>query len=114
VLLVVGSMMEGFSAIVILVPLIAPIGKAFGIDPIHLGVLFLANLEVGFLLPPVGLNLFLSSIRFQRPLPSLYRPILPFLLLMFGAALAISYVPWLSTMLLPPDTSPPIDLSSSP
>ncbi|MFM7200673.1 MAG: TRAP transporter large permease subunit [Myxococcota bacterium] len=107
VLLVVGSLMEGLSAIVILVPLIAPIGLAFGFHPVHLGVLFLANLEVGFLLPPLGLNLFLSSIRFERPLISLYRPILPFLLLMFLAVLVISYVPELSLALLP--DAPPVE-----
>lgn len=101
VLLVVGSLMEGLSAIVILVPLIAPIGAAFGFHPVHLGILFLANLEVGFLLPPLGLNLFLSSIRFEKPLIQLYRPILPFLLIMFLAVLVISYVPWLSLALLP-------------
>ncbi len=93
VLLVVGSLMEGFSAIVILVPLITPIGAAFGFHPVHLGILFLANLEAGFLLPPLGLNLFLSSMRFKQPLASLYRPILPFLLLVFAAVLVISYVP---------------------
>lgn len=101
VLLIVGSLMEGLSAIVILVPLIDPIGRAFGFHPVHLGIMFLANLEVGFLLPPLGLNLFLSSIRFERPLVSTYRPILPFLLLMFLAVLVISYVPQLSLMLLP-------------
>jgi tripartite ATP-independent transporter DctM subunit len=108
VLLVVGSLMEGFSAIVVLVPLIAPIGVAFGLNPIHLGILFLANLELGFLLPPVGLNLFLSSIRFQRPLASMYRPILPFLLLLGVAVLVISYVPELSLILLPADAAAPL------
>lgn len=107
VLLIVGSLMEGLSAIVILVPLIAPIGAAFGFHPVHLGILFLANLEVGFLLPPLGLNLFLSSIRFERPLLSIYRPILPFLLIMFLAVLAISYIPSMSLMLLPADATIP-------
>ena len=67
-LLVLGSVLEIYSAIIILAPLVAPIGAAFGIDPIHLGVIFLANLELGFLFPPVGLNLFLSSSRFNKPL----------------------------------------------
>ncbi len=93
VLLVVGSLMEGFSAIVILVPLITPIGAAFGFHPVHLGILFLANLEAGFLLPPIGLNLFLSSLRFERSLASMYKPVLPFLLLVFATVLVISYVP---------------------
>ena len=97
-LLITGSLMEGFSAIVILVPLIAPIGASFGFHPVHLGILFLANLEMGFLLPPVGLNLFLSSMRFQKRLTSLYRPILPFLIITGIGVLLISYVPWFSTM----------------
>jgi len=103
VLLVVGSMMEGFSAIVILVPLITPIGAAFGLHPIHLAILFLTNLEVGFLLPPIGLNLFLASIRFRKPLASMYRPILPFLILMLVCVLVISYVPSLSLLFVPPE-----------
>ncbi len=100
VLLVVGSLMEGFSAIVILVPLITPIGTAFGFDPVHLGILFLANLEAGFLLPPIGLNLFLSSMRFERPLASMYKPVLPFLLLVFAVVLVISYVPEVTLVFL--------------
>src|SRR5262245_4058576 len=82
VLLVLGSVLEIYSAIVILAPLVAPIGAAFGIDPVHLGVVFLANLELGFLFPPVGLNLFLSSSRFDKPLPQLYRHVVPFLIIL--------------------------------
>jgi len=93
VLLVLGSVLEIYSAIVILTPLLAPLGVAFGIDPVHLGVVFLANLELGFLFPPVGLNLFLSSSRFNKPLPTLYRYIVPFLVVIALGVLAITYVP---------------------
>jgi C4-dicarboxylate transporter DctM subunit len=100
VLLVLGSVLEIYSAIIILAPLIAPIGAAFGINPIHLGVVFLANLELGFLFPPVGLNLFLSSSRFNKPLPELYRHVLPFLLILGIGVLLITYMPWMTTGIL--------------
>lgn len=100
VLLVLGSVLEIYSAIIILAPLVAPIGVAFGIDPIHLGVVFLANLELGFLFPPVGLNLFLSSSRFNKPLPELYRHVLPFLLILGIGVLLITYMPWMTTGIL--------------
>ena len=93
VLLVLGSVLEIYSAIVILAPLVAPIGAAFGVDPIHLGVVFLANLELGFLFPPAGLNLFLSSSRFGKPLPELYRHVVPFLIILGAGTLAITYLP---------------------
>ena len=96
ILLVLGSVLEIYSAIVILAPLVAPMGAAFGIDPIHLGVIFLANLELGFLFPPVGLNLFLSSSRFGVPLPKLYRHVVPFLLILGAGVLLITYVPAMS------------------
>jgi C4-dicarboxylate transporter DctM subunit len=92
-LLVLGSVLEIYSAIVILTPLVAPIGAAFGIDPVHLGVIFLANLELGFLFPPVGLNLFLSASRFGTPLPRLYRHVVPFLIILGIGVLLITYVP---------------------
>ncbi len=95
-LLILGSVLEIYSAIIILAPLIAPMGTAFGIDPVHLGVIFLANLEMGFLLPPVGLNLFLSSSRFNQPLTRLYRHILPFLIITGIGVLLITYLPWMS------------------
>lgn len=100
VLLVLGSVLEIYSAIIILAPLVAPIGVAFGINPIHLGVVFLANLELGFLFPPVGLNLFLSSSRFNKPLPELYRHVLPFLLILGIGVLLITYMPWMTTGIL--------------
>ena len=96
VLLVLGSVLEIYSAIVILAPLVAPIGAAFGVDPVHLGVVFLANLELGFLFPPAGLNLFLSSSRFGKPLPELYRHVMPFLLILGLGTLAITYAPQLT------------------
>jgi len=85
--------LEIYSAIIILAPLVAPLGVAFGIDPVHLGVVFLANLELGFLFPPAGLNLFLSSSRFNKPLPQLYGYVLPFLLIIGLGVLLITYVP---------------------
>lgn len=99
-LLVLGSVLEIYSAIVILTPLIAPMGQAFGVDPVHLGVVFLANLELGFLFPPVGLNLFLSSTRFGKPLPSLYRSVLPFLVILGLGVLAITYFPAMTVGIL--------------
>lgn len=99
-LLILGSVLEIYSAIIILAPLIAPMGTAFGIDPVHLGVIFLANLEMGFLLPPVGLNLFLSSSRFHQPLTTLYRHILPFLVITGIGVLLITYLPWMSLGIL--------------
>lgn len=100
VLLVLGSVLEIYSAIVILAPLVAPIGAAFGVDPVHLGVVFLANLELGFLFPPVGLNLLLSSSRFEKPLPALYRHILPFLVILGAGVILITYLPQMTTGVL--------------
>ena len=97
VLLVLGSVLEIYSAIVVLAPLVAPLGRAYGIEPIHLGVVFLANLELGFLFPPMGLNLFLSASRFGKPLPWLYRKTLPFLVIMAIGVLAITYLPAITT-----------------
>ncbi len=99
-LLAVGSLMDIFSAIIVVVPLIIPIAKEFGVDPIHLGIIFLTNLEIGYLHPPVGLNLFLSSIRFKRSIINLYWVTLPFLLLLVLALIIITYWPTLSLYLL--------------
>ena len=99
-LLVVGSVMEVFAAIVVVVPLLVPIAAAFGIHPVHLGVLFIANLELGYLTPPAGLNLFLASSRFQRPLLEVYRAAVPFLVLQAIGVLLITYVPPLTTWLV--------------
>ena len=99
-LLVLGSVLEIYSAIVVLTPLVVPIGAAFGVDPLHLGVIFLANLEMGFLFPPVGLNLFLSSSRFNVPITRLYRDVVPFLVIRGIGVLLITYLPVLSLGLL--------------
>ncbi|MDZ7401647.1 MAG: TRAP transporter large permease subunit [candidate division KSB1 bacterium] len=99
-LLIVGCMMDIFSAIIVVVPLIVPIARAFGVDPIHLGVIFLTNLEIGYLTPPVGLNLFISSFRFEKPILQLYRASLPFLLILIIALFIITYIPALSLGLL--------------
>ncbi len=96
-LLLLGSVLEMYSAIVVLAPLVAPLGRAYGIDPIHLGVVFLANLELGFLFPPMGLNLFLSASRFQKPLPWVYRKTVPFLVIMAVGVLLITYLPAITT-----------------
>ncbi len=98
-LLVAGCIMDIFSAIVVIVPLMVPIGVAFGIDPVHLGIIFLANLELGYLTPPVGMNLFLSSYRFNKPMPVLWRSIIPILLVLLCGVLLITYVPLMSTFL---------------
>jgi tripartite ATP-independent transporter DctM subunit len=96
-LLVLGSVFEIYAAIIVLAPLVAPLGQVFQVEPVHLGVVFLANLELGFLFPPMGLNLFLSASRFARPLPFLYRQALPFLLIMAIGVLFITYVPAVTT-----------------
>ena len=95
-LLVVGCLMEFYAAIVVVVPLILPIAKEFGIHPIHLAIIFLTNLEVGFTTPPLGLNLFISANRFRLPLNEVWRSSLPFLGLLFAALLLITYLPELS------------------
>jgi tripartite ATP-independent transporter DctM subunit len=95
-LLVLGSVLEIYSAIVILAPLVVPLGVAFGVNPVHLGVIFLANLELGFLFPPLGLNLFLSSSRFGKPMTFLYRCVVPFLVISAFGVLLITYAPVLS------------------
>jgi tripartite ATP-independent transporter DctM subunit len=95
-LLIVGCLMDIFSAIFVVVPLILPISQAFGVDPVHLGIIFVANLELGYLTPPVGLNLFLSSYRFGKPLMEVVRATLPMLLILLAGVLLITYVPALT------------------
>lgn len=99
-LLVVGSLMDIFSAIIVVVPLITPIAQNFGVDPIHLAIIFLANLEIGYITPPVGINLFISSFRFKKPIVELYRASFPFLLLLVGALIIITYWEGLSLFLV--------------
>ncbi len=98
-LLIVGCLMDIYSAIVVVVPLITPLGLVFGIDPFHLGIIFLTNMELGYLTPPVGMNLFLASYRFKQPLPDVYRAALPFLVIRAVAVLLVTYVPWLTQFL---------------
>ncbi len=94
-LLVIGMMMEIFSAIVV-VPLIVPVAKQYGIDPIHLGIIFLANLEIAYLMPPIGLNLFMASFRFKKTIGEVALATLPFIFVLFIALILITYVPELS------------------
>ncbi|MBI4386870.1 MAG: TRAP transporter large permease subunit [Elusimicrobia bacterium] len=98
--LLVVNMVEIFSAIIIVVPIIVPVALQYGIDPIHLGVIFLLNLEIGYMTPPLGLNLFLSSSRFDAPLTKLYGATLPFWLLLLAVLAVVTYVPALSLFLV--------------
>ena len=99
-LLAVGCIMDIFSAIVIVVPIIVPIALSYGVDPIHLCVIFLVNLEIGYSTPPVGINLFISSLKFEKPVTLLYRSSLPYLLILLGVLIVITYFPWLSLFLV--------------
>jgi len=95
-LLVFGMLLEGFPAIIILVPLVLPVAMHYEVDPIHLGILFLANLQLGIFLPPVGMNLFIASMRFDKPVITLVRASVPFFLILLAAVLVITYWPGLS------------------
>jgi C4-dicarboxylate transporter, DctM subunit len=99
-LLAVGWLMEIWAALVVVVPLIVPLGAAFGIHPVHLGIIFIANLELGFLTPLVGLNIFLASYRFKRPVLEVCAAALPMMAILGIGVLVITYVPWLTTGLL--------------
>ncbi|MEK7232719.1 MAG: TRAP transporter large permease subunit [Elusimicrobiota bacterium] len=99
VFLLIVNMVEIFSAIVIVVPIIAPVAALYGIDAVHLGALFLLNLEIGYMTPPLGLNLFLASRRFNKPLPALYLAVFPFWILLVGALMVVTYCPGLSLWL---------------
>ncbi|MGE0546742.1 MAG: TRAP transporter large permease [Kofleriaceae bacterium] len=112
ILLIVGTMMDIFSAIVIVLPLIAPIARAYGIDPYHLGVIFLLNLEIGYLHPPVGLNLFLTSVKFKRPITEVMWATMPFLGTMLASLIIISYVPALTVVPEAERTSPVVKLQT--
>lgn len=95
-LLAVGAMMDIFSATVVIVPLLLPLAQRFGVDPVHLGIIFLANLEIGYSTPPVGINLFIASQRFEKPVHSLFRATLPFIGLMLIWLMIVTYLPALS------------------
>jgi len=99
-LLVLGCIMDIFSAILVFLPLIVPLGYAYGIDPVHLGIIFVVNLEAGFLTPPVGMNLFLASYRFNKPFMQICSYVSPFLLVRLVVVLLVTYLPWLTTWLV--------------
>jgi tripartite ATP-independent transporter DctM subunit len=99
-LLVLGCFLDIFSALVIMVPLLLPMAIGYGINPVHLGIIFLANMELGYCTPPVGMNLMIASFRFKRPMSELYQTTLPFLYVLMAAVLIITYVPWLSLAFL--------------
>lgn len=99
-LLVLGAILDIFSAIVLVVPLILPVAIQFGIDPVHLGIVFLATMQLGYITPPVGLNLFIASYRFDRPVVELYLSTLPFFLFLLLAVAIIAFWPWLSLVLV--------------
>lgn len=98
-LIAVGCLMDIYSAIIVVVPLIVRVGLAFGIDPVHLGIIFMANMQLGFLTPPVGMNLFMASYRFGKPMPEIIRSIIPMLMVYVVGVLIITYVPAMSTLL---------------
>ena len=95
-LIIVGGMMDIFSSIIVVVPLIVPIARHFQVDPIHLGVIFIANSELGYLTPPVGENLFVASYRFNKPILHIARAMLPMYVILLIGVLLITYVPWLT------------------
>ncbi|MCX7697835.1 MAG: TRAP transporter large permease subunit [Candidatus Goldbacteria bacterium] len=99
-LLIVGCLMDIFSAIMVVVPLIAPVALNFGIEPTHLGIIFLTNLGIGYLTPPVGLNLFIASYRFRKPVINLYIAVIPFLLVLLIGLIIITYIPFISLCLV--------------
>ena len=99
-LLALGAILDIFSALVIMVPLLLPVAVGYGIHPVHFGIIFLANLEIGYFTPPIGINLFISSYRFNRPMLDVYAACVPFLLVMLLALLLITYVPWFSLWFL--------------
>jgi TRAP-type C4-dicarboxylate transport system permease large subunit len=98
-LLIVGMLMDIFTAIVVVVPLILPMAYAYDIDPYHMAVIVLLNLEIGYLTPPIGLNLFMSSLRFGRSMTEVYRTVVPFICVLIFTLLVVTYVPALTTWL---------------
>jgi C4-dicarboxylate transporter, DctM subunit len=99
-LLVVGCLLDIFSALIVVVPLITPVATAYGINPIHLGIIFLANLQIGALTPPVGMSLFISSLRFEKPMSKIIMASLPFIVVLLFVLAIITYVPWFSLALI--------------
>ena len=99
-LLALGALLDIFAALVIMVPLILPVAVGYGIDPVHLGIVFLANMQIGYFTPPVGMNLFIASYRFKKPVLALYAACWPFMVVLLVALLLITYVPWFSLALV--------------
>lgn len=99
-LLLLGMILDIFSSLVIIVPLMLPIAVGYGINPIHFGIIFLANMQIGYFTPPVGMNLFIASYRFNKPVTELYMASLPYMVILFIAVLIITYWPALSLMLI--------------
>ena len=99
-LLLLGAVLDIFSALVIMVPLILPLAVGYGIHPVHLGIVFLANMQIGYMTPPVGMNLFIASYRFKKPITELYSASFPFMVILLAALMLITYWPWLSLGLL--------------
>ena len=99
-LLALGALLDIFAALVIMVPLILPVAVGYGIDPVHLGIVFLANMQIGYFTPPVGMNLFIASYRFKKPVLALYAACWPFMVVLLLALLLITYVPWFSLALV--------------
>lgn len=95
-LLILGCMLDIFAALIIMIPLLLPVAQGYGVDPLHLGIIFLANMQIGYFTPPVGLNLFIASIRFRKPIAELWSASFPFFLVLLAVVLLITYVPWLS------------------
>ncbi|MFT4712661.1 MAG: tripartite ATP-independent transporter DctM subunit [Candidatus Azotimanducaceae bacterium] len=100
ILLILGALLDIFSALVIMIPLIVPVALRFGIDPVHLGIIFLANMQIGYFTPPIGMNLFIASYRFNRSITELYRATIPFMLVLLFALMIITYVPSVSLFFL--------------
>ena len=96
VLLALGAVLDIFSAIVIMVPLLLPVAAGYGIHPVHLGIIFMANMQIGYFTPPIGMNLFIASYRFKRPIVDLYRATLPFMVVLLIVLVLITYIPQLS------------------
>ncbi|MEI7902865.1 MAG: TRAP transporter large permease subunit, partial [bacterium] len=100
-LLVVGSLLEVYAATVLVMPLLLPIAARFNVDPIHLGVIFLTNLAIGYIMPPVGLNLFIAAMRFKKPVLEVARATIPFAIVLLIVLAVITFVPWLSLVFVP-------------
>jgi len=99
-LLLLGAILDIFSALVIMIPLIVPVALGFGVDPVHLGIIFLANMQIGYFTPPIGMNLFIASYRFKRPITELYQATIPFMFVLLFALVIITYIPEVSLFFL--------------